>query len=164
MNAEPDRLLFPADVACLHDDVAASLFLHAFADACDRAREAGCDDVPHPGAGGDWADIVPSTFPPRFVLAAGRALQRVDIRTLSYGRAAWQRLSGCDGDRFAHVLACVLLGHGVGFSDDVRTSAVNTAQDRADVDTVERLRRALPRIGESCDVHAEWCPETGQCI
>lgn len=143
--------------------VAASLFLHAFADACDRAREDGCDDVPHPGPGGDWADIVPSVFPQRFHGVAASAIGRVALPTLSAGFDAWRRLTDCDAERFGHVVACRLLGHGVGLFDDIRLGGLVTAQDRADNDAVHRLNRELPRIGESCDVVAFWNPETGQC-
>lgn len=171
---ENDSLLFPADVANLADGVAASLWLHAFADACDRAREElpaiARDRVPHPGAGGDWADIVPACVPQRYSGAAASAIGRVAITTLSYGRAAWLRLCGyvvgdADGsERFAHVLASVMIGSGVGFADDMTSSAMQgaTAQDRADRDAVERLRKALPRIGEACELFAWWNPETGR--
>jgi len=146
--------------------VAASLWLHACADACERARADGVRNVPHPGQGGDWEDIVPElgAIPQRFYGMAATALGSIPLPTLSAGREAWLRLTGCDDERFGHVVASRLIGSGVGLSDDYRTSAVNTAQDRADVDTVERLNRALPNIGEACTLYVEWRPKTRRCV
>lgn len=160
-------MLDPDDVHAITNDVARSLWLNSFADACDRARdEEGHDNAPHPGAGGDWADIVPVAFPQRFHALAARLIGAIPLPLLSAGWEAWRRIARDDRERFAHVLTMGALGHGVGLFDDVRTSCFRenaaTAQDRADADAVRRLREAVPSIGESCDLFAAWNPETGQ--
>lgn len=146
------------------DSVVSSLWLSAYADAIERVRDRSPKaQSMHPGPGGDWADCAIPPAPRRYIIVAHRFLWPIRQQLLE-GYNAWHRLTGEDSARFAHVLAMQMLGHGVGIVDDVRTSAVSTAQDRADVDTVERLSKILPRIGESCEVYAEWDMRRGKVV
>ena len=156
--------------ASLATAVASSLWLHAFADACERARadrERGPngEKPPHPGAGGDWADIVPPHVPRRYVVLAVNALAKVPEHVLHAGMSSWCAATGRDDERFAHVTACVLLGAGVSYHDDMPTcyygGNARTATMEATAQQVKRLNRALPRIGEACDMLAVYDPATG---
>ena len=98
---------------------------HTFA-LCDWADrvEAGEIEGDHPGAGGDWADVCPTTDPPR------AAFELAEEVTDSFPRAVlqaiadrWIELSGRDLERFGHCLTMQSLGHGVGLIDDIPPSA-----------------------------------------
>lgn len=153
-------MLDPSEVSDIVQHVARSLWASAFADACERARDDGDRNAPHPGAGGEWFDVVPfDRMPQRFSGAAARAIGSVPLPVLSAGCEAWERLSGRDRERFAHVVAMRLLGHGVGLFDDLPPT--QSAEDRAAERPVRELSEALPRIGESCDVVAFYDPDSG---
>lgn len=146
------------------DSVVSSLWLSAYADAIERVRGRSPKALSlHPGQGGDWADCAIPKAPKRYGEIAYRVLLPIGQQLLE-GYKAWHRLTREDSERFGHVLAMQMLGHGVGILDDVRTSAVSTTNDKLDVETVERLAKILPRIGESCEVFAEWDMRRGKVV
>lgn len=140
--------------------VADSLRLATYADAIDRAIEDGDESAraQRPGPGEDWRDSDYRPVPRAVLALAQEKLASIRPATLADGAEAWLRLSGCDRERLGHVMALTMLGHGVGLDDDIPTTAYAlggaTAQDRADLDSVRRLRDALPRV----ELLAFWNP------
>jgi hypothetical protein len=150
--------------ASILDHVTKSLWLSAWADAVERAadRSPKARDL-KPGPGGDWADCSIGREPRRFRLAAHRALCPLREHVLEACKA-WRDLTGCDVERFGHVVAMRLLGSGVGLFDDFPSYLLQggTVTDAAKRDHVRRLDRELPMIGESVDVYAEWDFKAGK--
>lgn len=150
--------------ASIAEHVTNSVWLSAWADAVERAadRSPKARDL-KPGPGGDWQDCRTGPAPKRFALAVHRALWPIREHVLQ-GFKSWQDLTRCDVERFGHVLAMRLLGHGVGLFDDFPSYLLQggTVTDAAKRDHVRRLDSVAPRIGESVDVFAEWDFKAGK--
>lgn len=144
-------------VDSISDEVADSLWLSAVAEAVERADEEGEPNAANfrPGPGGDWADTDYKPVPASFERAARRILSKVPAEVLEQGRAKWLQSSGMDDDRFAHVLAMRILGHGVGLFDDIR-SRDNRAPE------IEALDANLPLLDCSIELSADWNPQTNK--
>ena len=139
----------------VRESCARSLWVSAFADALDRARDDGHDvDDLRAGAGDDWHDVVPDGFPDSAGALADTILRRCEEKAQDFATlcALWVAVSGTDSERLGHVLAMVALGHGVGFDDDVRPSDVS-AREREEL---RRLRAAVPSV----EFFAEFDPTT----
>lgn len=145
------------EIESLAEYVADSLWLSAVADAVERAADDGDPGARdfRPGAGGDWKDTDYRPVPPSFLAAAVRILSGLPAGILSAGRTAWRDLSGCDDERFGHVVAMKILGAGVGLYDDIPVQIGEPAYL-----AVDRLSDALPCLDCSAEFHAEWNPET----
>ena len=111
------------------ESVARTLFVSAFADACE-------DDEAHPdfdagdqaaGAGEDWFDTVTDPTPEAATVKAAEVVadfERRNERTVEDAAAEWAGYPGHgrrgnDEAAFGYCLAMQSLGHGVGFWDDV---------------------------------------------
>lgn len=148
------------EIETLAEYVADSLWLCAVADAVDRAAEDGDESARdfRPGAGGDWKDTDYRPVPPSFLAVARRVLSGLPAGILSAGRNAWRDLSRCDDERFGHVVAMEILGHGVGLSDDLPTYARDLPGTQ--YRDVRNLSDALPCLDCSAELFATWNPET----
>lgn len=149
------------EIQTLAEYVADSLWLSTVADAVDRAADDGDPGAREfrPGAGGDWKDTDYRPVPGSFLAAAVRILSGLPPGILSRGRTAWRDLSGCDDERFGHVVAMRILGHGVGLSDDIPP---DNGQFPLLFGAVRTLSDSLPCLDCSAEFHAEWNPETGK--
>lgn len=149
------------EIETLAEYVADSLWLCAVADAVERAADDGDPGARdfRPGAGGDWKDTDYRPVPGSFLAVARRVLSGLPAGILSAGGTAWRDLSGCDSERFGHVVAMEILGHGVGLSDDIPP---DNGQDPERFGAVRRLSDALPCLDSSAELFATWNPETGK--
>lgn len=145
-----------ADLTTLHDSIARTLWLSAYADAIEEARERvrqSDDDASHgladaleslPSASGgeDWDDAVPPGFPPvcgeladKIMATMAERLPAAPLgsRWVAVHTAAdrWMAETGRDEEHLGHCIALQALGHGVGIHDDaphgVRFDALGAA-------------------------------------
>ena len=147
------------------EHVADSLWLSTVADAVDRAADDGDETARdfRPGAGGDWKDTDYRPVPAPILAAARRILGGLPHGILAAGRTAWRDLTGCDDERFGHVVAMRILCTGVGLNDDLPPSRAGMplARDLAYRDVLN-LSQALPRLDCSAEFAGTWNPETGK--
>lgn len=150
------------EIETLAAHVADSLWLSTVADAVERAADDGDPGARDfmPGAGGDWKDTDYRPVPGSFLAAAVRILSGLPAGILANGYRAWRDLSRCDDERFGHVVAMEILGHGVGLSDDLPTYSRDLPGTQ--FGDVRRLSDALPCLDCSAEFFAEWNPETGK--
>ena len=113
------------------ESIARTLFVTAYADACEDTDEGGCqpDMTQAAGAGEDWFDTVTDETPGEARETARDIADDFEARNgrkLEAAGAQWTRLEfhynrgPHDLESFGHYLAMTCLGHGVGLWDDYK--------------------------------------------
>lgn len=103
---------------------ARAFFMTAFADYVeDEDREDDGHEYPHPGPGGDWADVTPEPPPNAYALAGElwAGLYALNGKAGPYTLANNAEAADgapIDAEEFGHYLAMTAMGHGVSWFDD----------------------------------------------